>query len=173
MSQEVLGLVAEFGGALVIGAARAVELHCEQAHVSVRQQAADVQEVRHPRAVEPGAVHVVLGDAQDGAEGLAVEQEDALVAHAHLGAVRIPRIAHPVAATLAQQSQREFMHLAEGPTPAYATAKKLMNQAAGGLIKKWCESKGVAVHTSTRVESIEKSEATRQSILKKAFEGKL
>lgn len=34
---------------------------------------------------------------------------------------------------------------------------RMMNQAAGGLIKKWCESKGVAVHTSTRVESIGKS----------------
>jgi NAD(P)H-nitrite reductase large subunit len=34
---------------------------------------------------------------------------------------------------------------------------RMMNQAAGGLIKKWCEAKGVSVHTSTRVESIEKS----------------
>lgn len=37
---------------------------------------------------------------------------------------------------------------------------RMMNQAAGGLIKKWCEAKGVAVHTSTRVESIEKSGTT-------------
>jgi NADPH-dependent 2,4-dienoyl-CoA reductase/sulfur reductase-like enzyme len=32
---------------------------------------------------------------------------------------------------------------------------RMMNQVAGGLIKRWCESKGVTVHTSTRVESIE------------------
>lgn len=32
---------------------------------------------------------------------------------------------------------------------------RMMNDAAGGQIKRWCESKGVAVHTSTRVESIE------------------
>jgi NAD(P)H-nitrite reductase large subunit len=31
---------------------------------------------------------------------------------------------------------------------------RMMNQTAGGLIKQWCEEKGVAVHTSTRVESI-------------------
>jgi len=36
---------------------------------------------------------------------------------------------------------------------------RMMNQSAGGLIKKWCEAKGVSVHTSTRVESIEKSGA--------------
>ena len=36
---------------------------------------------------------------------------------------------------------------------------RMMNQAAGGMIKRWCESKGVSVHTSTRVESIEKSGA--------------
>jgi NADPH-dependent 2,4-dienoyl-CoA reductase/sulfur reductase-like enzyme len=34
---------------------------------------------------------------------------------------------------------------------------RMMNQSAGGLIRKWCESKGVSVHTSTRVESVEKS----------------
>lgn len=34
---------------------------------------------------------------------------------------------------------------------------RMMNQAAGGLIKKWCEARGVNVHTSTRVESIEKA----------------
>ncbi len=34
---------------------------------------------------------------------------------------------------------------------------RMMNQAAGGMIKRWCESKGVNVHTSTRVESIEKA----------------
>lgn len=34
---------------------------------------------------------------------------------------------------------------------------RMMNQTAGGLIKRWCESKGVAVHTSTRVDSIERT----------------
>ena len=32
---------------------------------------------------------------------------------------------------------------------------RMMNQTAGNLIKKWCQEKGVAVHTSTKVESIE------------------
>jgi NAD(P)H-nitrite reductase large subunit len=32
---------------------------------------------------------------------------------------------------------------------------RMMNDTAGGLIKRWCESKGVAVLTSTKVESIE------------------
>lgn len=31
---------------------------------------------------------------------------------------------------------------------------RMMTEKAGGLIKRWCESRGVAVHTSTRVESI-------------------
>ncbi len=34
---------------------------------------------------------------------------------------------------------------------------RMMNQVAGNLIKKWCQEKGVAVHTSTRIEAIEKS----------------
>jgi len=34
---------------------------------------------------------------------------------------------------------------------------RMMDQNSGNLIKKWCQDKGVAVHTSTRVESIEKS----------------
>lgn len=34
---------------------------------------------------------------------------------------------------------------------------RMMNQTAGGLIKRWCEEKGVTVHTSTRVESIEEN----------------
>jgi NAD(P)H-nitrite reductase large subunit len=34
---------------------------------------------------------------------------------------------------------------------------RMMNHTAGNLIKKWCDKKGVAVHTSTRVEAIEKS----------------
>ena len=33
---------------------------------------------------------------------------------------------------------------------------RMMNQTAGGLIKRWCESKGVAVYTSTRAEAIER-----------------
>lgn len=33
---------------------------------------------------------------------------------------------------------------------------RMMDQTAGNLIKDWCKEKGVAVHTSTRVESIEK-----------------
>jgi NADPH-dependent 2,4-dienoyl-CoA reductase/sulfur reductase-like enzyme len=33
---------------------------------------------------------------------------------------------------------------------------RMMNQTAGGLIKRWCESKGVTVHTSTRAEGIER-----------------
>ena len=33
---------------------------------------------------------------------------------------------------------------------------RMMNQTAGGLIKRWCESKGVAVHTSMRAEAIER-----------------
>ena len=35
---------------------------------------------------------------------------------------------------------------------------RMMNQTAGGLIKKWCEEKGVTVHTSTKVESIEQAQ---------------
>ena len=34
---------------------------------------------------------------------------------------------------------------------------RMMDQNSGNLIKKWCQDKGVAVHTSTRVESIETS----------------
>jgi NADPH-dependent 2,4-dienoyl-CoA reductase/sulfur reductase-like enzyme len=34
---------------------------------------------------------------------------------------------------------------------------RMMNHAAGNLIKDWCLAKGVNVHTSTRVESVEKS----------------
>jgi NAD(P)H-nitrite reductase large subunit len=33
----------------------------------------------------------------------------------------------------------------------------MMDQNSGNLIKKWCQEKGVAVHTSTRVESIEEA----------------
>jgi NAD(P)H-nitrite reductase large subunit len=34
---------------------------------------------------------------------------------------------------------------------------RMMNQTAGNLIKEWCQNKGVSVHTSTGVESIEKT----------------
>lgn len=34
---------------------------------------------------------------------------------------------------------------------------RMMNETAGGLIRQWCETKGISVHTSTRVESIDKS----------------
>ncbi len=34
---------------------------------------------------------------------------------------------------------------------------RMMDQNSGNLIKKWCQEKGVAVHTSTRVESIEEA----------------
>ena len=34
---------------------------------------------------------------------------------------------------------------------------RMMNQTAGGLIKKWCEGKGVTVLTATRVEAIEEA----------------
>ncbi len=34
---------------------------------------------------------------------------------------------------------------------------RMMNEVCGALIKQWCESKGVTVHTSTRVSSIEPS----------------
>src|SRR5205807_10087531 len=32
---------------------------------------------------------------------------------------------------------------------------RMMGQGAGGMIKRWVESKGIKVHTSTRVEAIE------------------
>ena len=34
---------------------------------------------------------------------------------------------------------------------------RMMNETSGNMIKRWCEEKGVAVHTSTRAESIEQS----------------
>jgi len=34
---------------------------------------------------------------------------------------------------------------------------RMMNEVSGNMIKRWCEEKGVTVHTSTRAESIEKS----------------
>ena len=32
---------------------------------------------------------------------------------------------------------------------------RMMNEVSGNMIKRWCEQKGVRVHTSTRAESIE------------------
>lgn len=34
---------------------------------------------------------------------------------------------------------------------------RMMNETAGGMIRQWCEHRGIKVHTSTKVESIEKS----------------
>lgn len=34
---------------------------------------------------------------------------------------------------------------------------RMMNETSGGMIKQWCEGKGVKVHTSSRVQGIEKS----------------
>lgn len=41
---------------------------------------------------------------------------------------------------------------------------RMMNQISGNLIKKWCLDKGVAVHTSTRVEAIEKGGLLSKSL---------
>ncbi len=38
---------------------------------------------------------------------------------------------------------------------------RMMGPAAGGMIRQWCEAKGVAVHTSTRLEVIERAEPLR------------
>jgi len=38
---------------------------------------------------------------------------------------------------------------------------RMMGPAAGGMIRQWCEAKGVAVHTSTRLEAIERAEPLR------------
>ena len=35
---------------------------------------------------------------------------------------------------------------------------RMMNEVSGNMIKRWCEARGVKVHTSTRVEAISKSE---------------
>jgi NAD(P)H-nitrite reductase large subunit len=36
---------------------------------------------------------------------------------------------------------------------------RMMNEVAGGLIKSWCESKGIVVHTATSVASVEAQQA--------------
>lgn len=41
---------------------------------------------------------------------------------------------------------------------------RMMNHVSGGLIKQWCESRGVTVLTSTRVESIAKSGAGKLKV---------
>jgi NADPH-dependent 2,4-dienoyl-CoA reductase/sulfur reductase-like enzyme len=49
---------------------------------------------------------------------------------------------------------------------------RMMNDKAGALIKRWCESKGVRVHTSTRVTEIRKGEAAhRLSVVLSSGEG--
>jgi len=42
---------------------------------------------------------------------------------------------------------------------------RMMDQNSGNLIKKWCQEKGVAVHTSTRVESIAEAGKTLKVVL--------
>jgi NADPH-dependent 2,4-dienoyl-CoA reductase/sulfur reductase-like enzyme len=44
---------------------------------------------------------------------------------------------------------------------------RMMGPAAGGMIKRWCESKGVKVYTSTRVESIEPGGSLLQRVAAK------
>ncbi len=41
---------------------------------------------------------------------------------------------------------------------------RMMNEAAGGLIKAWCENKGITVHTSTSAEAIEASSGTELQV---------
>jgi len=41
---------------------------------------------------------------------------------------------------------------------------RMMDQTAGNLIKKWCQAKGVGVHTSTKVESIEPARKGRLKV---------
>jgi NAD(P)H-nitrite reductase large subunit len=46
---------------------------------------------------------------------------------------------------------------------------RMMNETAGGLIKAWCENKGVRVHTSTQVTAIEQRGEIQESGLKQFF----
>jgi NAD(P)H-nitrite reductase large subunit len=41
---------------------------------------------------------------------------------------------------------------------------RMMGPAAGGMIKRWCESKGVAVHTGARVEAIERDASPQMKV---------
>ena len=43
---------------------------------------------------------------------------------------------------------------------------RMMNQTAGNLLKEWCQNKGVIVHTSTGVKSIEKDDAKNTLMVK-------
>ena len=44
---------------------------------------------------------------------------------------------------------------------------RMMDQTAGNMIKRWCESKGIKVHTSTSVTGVERATTSSQSGLKK------
>jgi NAD(P)H-nitrite reductase large subunit len=47
---------------------------------------------------------------------------------------------------------------------------RMMGPTAGGMIKRWCESKGVKVHTSARVEAIERGAPAEKGLLGKIAE---
>jgi len=49
---------------------------------------------------------------------------------------------------------------------------RMMNETCGGLIKRWCEKKGIDVHTSTQVVSIEKRKDKKPAYLVKTKDGK-
>jgi NAD(P)H-nitrite reductase large subunit len=44
---------------------------------------------------------------------------------------------------------------------------RMMGPTAGGMIRQWCEAKGVAVHTGARVEAIERAPASQPGLLDK------
>jgi NAD(P)H-nitrite reductase large subunit len=46
---------------------------------------------------------------------------------------------------------------------------RMMDQTAGNMIKRWCENKGIKVHTSTSVTAVEQARAPNQSGLKKVM----
>lgn len=46
---------------------------------------------------------------------------------------------------------------------------RMMNETAGGMIKRWCENKGIKVHTSTSVTGVEAARAETPGGLKKVF----
>lgn len=47
---------------------------------------------------------------------------------------------------------------------------RMMGPTAGGMIKRWCESKGVKVHTGARVEAIERGAPAEKGLLAKIAE---
>lgn len=47
---------------------------------------------------------------------------------------------------------------------------RMMGPTAGGMIKRWCEGKGVKVHTSARVEAIERGAPAEKGLLGKIAE---